>query len=132
MERADQVLPEGMVDADLSSDRTVHLREQRRRHLHDRNAAEVSRRRESRDIARDASPERDDCAGAIGAGANQRVVDAADRREVLEPFTIRDEDRLLAGHPLKPLAVETPARLRGHHDAACRHAGGVEQLSQPA
>ena len=123
-------LPERMVDADLPADGAVHLRQQRRRHLHDRDAAKVRRGREPGDITRHAAANRDDRAGPIGPGANQRVVDAADRREVLEAFPVGDEDRFLGGDALQPLAVEAPDRLRRDDEAPGRHAGGVEQRSR--
>ena len=67
MERADQVLAQRVVDADLAADRAVHLRQQRRRDLHDRDAAQVGRRGEAGGVADDAAADRDDRAGAIGA-----------------------------------------------------------------
>ena len=51
MKRADQVLALRMVDADLAADRAVDLREQRRRHLDDGDAAQVRRRGEAGDVA---------------------------------------------------------------------------------
>ena len=60
MEGADQVLAERMIDADLAADRAVHLRQQRRRHLDDRDAAEERRGRESGDVADHAAANRHD------------------------------------------------------------------------
>ena len=40
MKRANQVFPKRVVDADLAADRTVHLREQRRWHVGQRDAAQ--------------------------------------------------------------------------------------------
>ncbi len=85
-----------MIDADLAADRAVDLREQRRRDLHHRHAAQVGRRREAGDVADDAAADGDDRRRAIGAGADQRVVDAADGGQVLEAFAVGNEDRLFA------------------------------------
>ena len=63
MERADQVLAQRVVDADLAADRAVDLRQQRRRHLDDRDAAQIGRRREAGDVADDAAADGDERAG---------------------------------------------------------------------
>ena len=75
MKGADQVLAERVVDADLAADRAVHLRQQRRRHVHERDAAQEGRGGKARGVADDAAADGDDGAAAIGAGANQRFVD---------------------------------------------------------
>jgi hypothetical protein len=41
MERADQVLPSGCVDRHFSADRSVHLRQERRRNLKESDAAQI-------------------------------------------------------------------------------------------
>ena len=43
VERADQVLAERVIHADLAADGAVDLRQQRRRHVHDVDAAQVRR-----------------------------------------------------------------------------------------
>ena len=48
VKRADQVLAERVIDAGLAADRAVDLRQQRRRHVHDRHAAQIRRGREAR------------------------------------------------------------------------------------
>ena len=60
VERTDEVLALGEVDAGLAADRGVDHREQRRRDLHDVDAAVVHRRREARGVADDTAAERDD------------------------------------------------------------------------
>src|SRR3546814_5535820 len=52
VEGADQVLAVPRVDPGLAADRTVDLRQQRRRDLHEVEAAERHRRRDSGEIAR--------------------------------------------------------------------------------
>ena len=76
MERADHVLAERVVDADLAADRAVHLRQQRRRHVREGDAAEIGRRCKASGVADDAAADRDDRAAAISAGADERLVDA--------------------------------------------------------
>ena len=88
VEGANQVLAERVIDADLSADRAVHLREQRRRHVRQRDAAQERGRRKARGIANHAAAHGDDRAAAIGARANQRVVDARDRLQVLVALAV--------------------------------------------
>ena len=56
VERADQVLAEGMIDAHLAADRAVHLREQRGGYVHEPDAAQIGRRRKADDVADHAAP----------------------------------------------------------------------------
>ena len=63
---ADEVLAGGVVDADLAADRAVDLREERRRHLDDRHAAEVRGGGEPGDVADDSAADGDDRRRAIG------------------------------------------------------------------
>ena len=108
VEGADQVLAERMVDADLAADRAVHLRQQRRRHVHERDAAQVGRRGEARHVADDAAAERDERRRAIGVRADQRVVDARDGRELLVALAVGDEDRLPACRCVERARARSP------------------------
>ena len=78
MERADQVLAERVIDSNLAADRAIDLRQQGRRDLHEGDAAQKGCRGETSGVAKNASAERDDRAAAIGAGANERLVDTCD------------------------------------------------------
>jgi hypothetical protein len=60
VERADQVLAERMVDADLAADGAVDLRQQRRRHVHERDAAQERGGGEAGGVADDAAADGDD------------------------------------------------------------------------
>ena len=60
MKRANQIFPGLQVHADFAADGTVHLREQRGGHLHERDAPQVGRGDEAREIAHDAAAQRDD------------------------------------------------------------------------
>ncbi len=53
-------MPALQIDARFAADRAVHLRQQRRRHLHERDAAQIGRRHEAREVAHHAAAERDD------------------------------------------------------------------------
>ena len=53
-------MPGLQIDADLAADGAVHLRQQRRRHLHERDAAQIGRRDKSRQVADHTAAERDD------------------------------------------------------------------------
>ena len=83
MECADQVLARREVDADLPADGAIHLRQQRRRHLHDAEAAEKGRGGETGHVADHSAAEGDDRRGAVEAAADERVVQARDGRERL-------------------------------------------------
>ena len=127
IERADQVLAERMVDADLAADGAVDLREQRRRHMHQRDAPQVGRRREARHVADHAAAEGDERGRAIGVRANERIVDADDRGQLLVTLAVRDEDRLGAGDGARdPGSVQAPHQRARHDEAPFRCADLVE------
>ena len=75
VERADEILASGMVDAGLASDRGVDLREQRRRYLRIADAALVAGGREAGDVAHDASTQRQHGGVAVHLFVDQRVDD---------------------------------------------------------
>ena len=108
VERADQILAQRVVDADLPSHGAIHLRQKRRRHLHNRDAPQVRGGREPGDVADDAAADGDDRRGAVGRGADQRVVDAPHGPQVLVTFAVRNEDRLLARDAAEVLGVQAP------------------------
>ena len=105
MEGADEVLAAGVVHADLAADGAVDLRHHGRRHVHERDAAEVRGGREAHHVAEHAAAHRHDRRAAIGAAIDQRVVHAGDGSEVLRAFAVRDEDRR---HPAEPAADGGP------------------------
>ena len=71
MERADEILAVARIDRGLAADRGIDLRQQRRRHLHDVEAAPQDRGREARKIADHAAAERDDEVVALDARIEQ-------------------------------------------------------------
>ena len=120
-----------MVDADLAADRAVDLREQRRRHVDERDAAQVGRRREAGHVADHAAAEGDHRRRAVGAGADQRVVDAGDGRELLEPLAVGHEDRLLDRDRARQLRAVQPPDQRARDDEAPRgRADRVERRAE--
>ena len=125
MEGTDQVLAERMVDPHLAAHRAVHLRQQRRRHVDERDPAQERRGREAGGVPDDPAAHRDDGAAAIGVGANQRVVDLGNGLEVLVALSVRQEDRLdRAKHALHLGPVQAPD-VRRRHDEPPRADGMV-------
>ena len=93
VERADEVLARLEVHADFAADGAVHLREQRGRHLHERQAAQVGRRHETRQIAHHAAAERDDEGLAFQPLRGQLVVARLDGLQALGGFARGDGDQ---------------------------------------
>ena len=83
MERADQILAEPVVDAGLAADAGVDLRQQRRRHLDDRDAAQERRRDEADHVADHAAADRHHEVAAIGPDLDQPVVHRLDATQRL-------------------------------------------------
>jgi len=89
---ADHVLAERVVDAGLAADRRVHLRQQRRRHLGEGDAALVGRRGKARDVADDAAAERHDRGVAARAALQHARADALEGRQVLVLLAVLNLD----------------------------------------
>ena len=131
IEGADQVLPERMVDADFSADRRVDLRQQRRRHVDQRDAAQIRGRGEPGHVADHAAAEREQRRGAIGVGANQRLVDARDILQVLEALAVGDEDRLAEAGFRQPRSMQPPDERARDDEPPRRRLDVVEEARQP-
>ena len=116
VKRADQVLAQRVVDAHLAADGAVHLRQQRRGHLHQRDAAQEAGGGEPRGVADDAAANGHERAAAVGAAADQRVVDPRHRRQRLVALAVGDEDRVAGNRPLDRRAVVTPDPRARHHE----------------
>ena len=86
-------LPRGVIDAGLATDRRVDLREQRRRHLDEVDAALVRGGGEPGDVADDAAAEGDDRSRSVEPGREHRVVERLEHRGVLELLAIVYDDR---------------------------------------
>src|SRR6266404_1797483 len=123
-EGAEQVLAGDVVDPGLAADRRIHLREERRRHLHARDAAQIRRRREAGEIADDAAAERDHGAAALDAGVDELVVDEREPREVLVLLAVGDLDggrleRSVAQGRQRPIEIQISDRRVRHHRHSC-------------
>ena len=98
VERADHVLAECMVHAGLAADRGVHLRQQRGRHLDERDTALIGRGGETGYVADHAAAEGDDRGLAVATVFEQRVEDAIQYCQRFVLFAIRQNhfDRVIA------------------------------------
>ncbi len=122
---ANQVLACGEIDADLAADRAVDLRQQRRRHLDDRYAAQKGRRGEPGDVADNPAADGDDRCRAVRRGADQRVIDSTNGRELFEAFAIGNEDRIVGAGARTRIAMQPPDHGVRHDEPALRDADGV-------
>ena len=128
MERPDQVLAQGVIDADLAADRAVDLCKQCRGHVNEGDPAQERRRRKSRGVADDAASDGDDGAASIGVGPNERLVDLRDRLQVLVALTVRKKDGLPASEGgTQLLAVKAPHDGTRHDEASWSDAVAIEQ-----
>ena len=131
VEGTDQVLAERVIDAHLAPDGAIDLREQGGGYLYERHAPQERGRGKADEVADDAAAKGEDRRGAIGLCSNERFVDAGHGLQGLEPFTIRDEDRLSlrqgVGH--RP-AVQLPDERTRDHEHACPRAGRVEERAE--
>ena len=107
MKRADEVLARAQVDTSLAADRAIDLRQERRRHLDESDAAQIRRGGKSRHVADHAAAERDDGARAVEPAARELVVEAPCRSEGLGPFAVANEDRLPGRSDPQSAAVPT-------------------------
>src|SRR6185295_4245291 len=130
IKRTNQVLSQRVVDADLAADGAVHLREQRRRHVDQSDAAQVGRGGEARHVADDAPAQGDERGRAIGIGADERLVNPCDGRQLLVALAVGDQDRLGRVQRAGELrTVQAPDQRAGHDEAACR---GLEIVEHAA
>ena len=120
-----------MVDAHLAADRTVHLREEGRRHLRQGQAAQERRRGKAGRVPQHATAHRDDACPAVGAVLHECVVHPRHRLQVLAAFAIGHEhDGHVAERCQRRLAMKLPDTRRRHDDAAAGEAGGIEQRAK--
>ena len=130
VEGADQVLAAWVVDPGLAADRGVHLREQRRRHLHVVHASLVAGRRETGDVADDPAAERRHASIPVHPVLDERVEDARQRVEGLVLLAVRQHDgrdSLAGQRAAEPVEVQGGHRFIGdHEDVACRHGFGED------
>jgi hypothetical protein len=73
MEGAHQIFSRRQIDADFAADRTIHLRQQRGRRLHKRDAAQIRGGDKSRQIAHHAAAQSHDEGFSFQAMAGQPI-----------------------------------------------------------
>ena len=113
------VLALRQVDAGLAPVGGVDLRDERRRHLHDRDAALVGGGAEAREVADDAAAEREHVVAVLHPGPGEAAQHAPRLLPGLRRLAGRDGDR--RRHVAEALAVEAPDRLVGHEEGAAVH-----------
>ena len=94
MKRPDQVLAARVIHPGLAADGGIDLRQQRRRHLHEIDAALITGRRKPGHVADHAAAECDDAGIAIQPGAHQRVEDLAQHLECLVLLAVGQRRRI--------------------------------------
>ena len=92
MKRAEQVLAVRRVDAGLAADGGVHLRQQRRRYLHEIDAATDDRGGEAGEIADHAAAERHDQIVALDLRGDQPLADLLEHGVALGRLAFADDD----------------------------------------
>ena len=123
MESPDEVLAVTRVDAGLAADGRIHLREQRRRDLHETHAPAHDGRREAGKVADDASAQGDDEIAALDAGRQHGVADMRQALVAFRRLARRHHDHGAADAALReardqPVGIERGDRLVRHDDAA--------------
>ena len=92
VKRADQVLAAGVIDAGLATDCRVHLREQCRRHLHERDPALIAGCGKPGEVADYPAAERHHGAITGEAVGHQHIEHACGVGERLVRFAVRQDD----------------------------------------
>ena len=123
MEGPDEVLAVTRVDAGLAADGRIHLREQRRRDLHEAHAPAHDGRREAGKVADDAPAQGDDEIAALDAGRQHGVADMRQALVAFRRLARRHHDHGAADAALReardqPVGIERGDRLVRHDDAA--------------
>jgi hypothetical protein len=91
-------------------------------------AAQERRSRKPRRIADHAATDGDNCAAAIGAGANERFVNARDRLEIFETLAVRNQNRLSTGcNVLKARAMQSPDNRTGDNESPFADIARIEE-----
>ncbi len=81
-----------MIDAGLAADRGIDLRQQRRRHLDETDAAHVTRCRKTRDVADHAATERDHRGVALCARLDEPIENRLHRGQGLVRLAVGQRD----------------------------------------
>ena len=119
-----------MIDPGLATERRIDLRDDRRRHLHQRYTAQKSRRRKSRQVANHAAAEREDRAATVKRGRGHAIIKQLERRERLRRFARRHRnyhrrETALAQRVRDPRGVQLFNRRVGDDSARAGLQSGV-------
>ena len=93
IEGTDQILSIVVIDPGLAADAGVHLGEQRGRHLHVGNAAQISRRGKAGEIADHAATKREHAGFSLQSFGDQAIVDRCQRFKIFMFFAVGHENR---------------------------------------
>ena len=124
VERADQVLAVRRVDRGLAADRAVDLRQQRRRHLYEVDAAQQGRGGKAGEVADDAAAERDQRRAALDAERQHVFAERREMREILGRLAGRQDDRVMRD------ACLVEPRLQALADGACATFSSVTMMAR--
>ena len=113
---ADQILPDGGVDAGLATDGRVDHRQQGRRDLDHRHTAQKGRGDKAGEVADNAPPERDHDTVATEPRLEQNIRDRGPGHTRLVFFTGRNRDQraaiLAEGRPVRAIEAAFPGTLK--------------------
>ena len=113
MERADEVLSGGHVDGGLAADRRIDLADERRRHGHPGDTAEIGRRSKTGDVGSRATAERDDRPGRRPRAPPQMLEHGTCLGGLALRHLVRGEEAL-AERDLRPDAIDAGDVAVGH------------------
>src|SRR6266446_3573751 len=91
MKSADQILTGRCVHSGLSTDRSINLSEQRRGHLNKRDTAQISSRRESRQVAHNPAAKRDHRIASFKSSFSKKRERLFQRTERLVTLALRHQ-----------------------------------------
>ena len=106
IERADHVLAQRVVDGRLAAHGRIDLRQQRGRHLYERNTAHVAGRCETRHVAHHAAAKRKQHRLAVAAVLEQRIENQVERVPVLMDFSIGQGQQMHGTKPARQGALQ--------------------------
>ena len=115
VERAEQVLALGEIDAGLAADRGIDLGHEGRRDVDDRDAAQVGRGEEAGRVAERTAADRDERLAALDAEPGQVAGGRLDDRQALGVLALREHD---ASRPASRRRKAGRERLAGRRPGA--------------
>src|SRR5262245_30883702 len=120
-----------MVDTHLATDGAIHLCQERSRNVNEGDATEERGGGKTGCVADHSSAYRHNRAAPVGAGANQRLVDARNRLQVLEALPVWNQDRFRrTKRPNDSLAVEAPNGGTRYDETSGADSMGIENCAR--